>query len=142
MDSSELELLALDYRPKQLPLDSFFGLALFTLNLTKNMIGSFILILPWAFSQSGLILGYILLFLVFIICAFTFCLMAYLGDFANKTTYSSLFSVFGKWCVVLVDFSIIMISMLANAGYLIFISFLLIPTLSIKFTTTLIKFTK
>lgn len=99
---------------------TFIEETLFVLNITKNIIGSFVLFLPWCFDQSGLAIGLSQLLLICLLCIFSFCLIALTGKLSKVNTYSNMFLYVGSWAVALVDVCIICMNILSNAGYLIF----------------------
>ncbi|MES1921573.1 Vacuolar amino acid transporter 7, partial [Bonamia ostreae] len=103
-------------------LDKPFGVVIFTLNMAKNIIGSFLIFIPWTFTLSGVVLGNIMLVLIYFFTAYSFSLIGFLGKKTRKNSYSLMFEDIGTWLVVLVDFSIIGITISANAGYQLVIS--------------------
>lgn len=120
----ESDLAAKNINSARAPFDSTPALALFSLNVAKNILGSFILFIPWAFELSGLLLGLFMLALAATMSVYTFALIAFLARATptSPASFSAMFLPMGRATVVCVDLSIIALSISVNAGYIIFTS--------------------
>lgn len=98
---------------------------MFTLNLSKNIVGNFILLVPWVFSIQGYLMCILVIILVYAFCVYSFCLIAFLAEKTNSASYSELYknSPYNKAFSLWINISIIVLTISGNSSYLVFMCF-------------------